>query len=398
MMQRSLLNPLRRVSLPVLLAAGFAILVAISGGTLWLVKAAESDADLVAHTLEVQGNLHTLLRFVQFAESGKRAYLLSRNPADLEVYRTGVQGVEETFATLRRLTADNQTRQNELDGLEPVLRSRLQDMAAAIAAGEAQDQERVLGIMEHGLSLMADITARLERMIASEEALLATRSDQYRQASRRLLVSTIAGVLLIILLATASTLQVRRSTRSLLDARRALEVANVHLEATVEERTAALRESNAEIQRYAYIVSHDLRAPLVNIMGFTSELEALRSEIFATAVKPEDDPERVRVERDFDESIGFIKAAIAKMDALIGAILKISREGHRVFRPERLNMRELIQGLADAQRHQTEAVGATVTIGDLPPLTGGPTRDRADFWQSVRQRDQVPRPGPAGAH
>jgi signal transduction histidine kinase len=32
-------------------------------------------------------------------------------------------------------------------------------------------------------------------------------------------------------------------------------------------------------------------------------------------------------------------------------------------------MRELIQGLADAQRHQTEAVGATVTIGDLPSLT-----------------------------
>jgi signal transduction histidine kinase len=48
----------------------------------------------------------------------------------------------------------------------------------------------------------------------------------------------------------------------------------------VDERTADLREASDEIQRFAYIVSHDLRSPLVNIMGFTSELEQLRDDIF----------------------------------------------------------------------------------------------------------------------
>ena len=42
----------------------------------------------------------------------------------------------------------------------------------------------------------------------------------------------------------------------------------------VAERTADLTRANEEIQRFAYIVSHDLRSPLVNVMGFTAELDA----------------------------------------------------------------------------------------------------------------------------
>ena len=48
---------------------------------------------------------------------------------------------------------------------------------------------------------------------------------------------------------------------------------NATLEERVAARTADVPRANDEIQRFAYIVTHDLRAPLVNIMGFTSELE-----------------------------------------------------------------------------------------------------------------------------
>ena len=51
-------------------------------------------------------------------------------------------------------------------------------------------------------------------------------------------------------------------------------VLNATLEDQVKERTADLALANEEIQRFAYIVSHDLRSPLVNVMGFTAELSA----------------------------------------------------------------------------------------------------------------------------
>ena len=63
------------------------------------------------------------------------------------------------------------------------------------------------------------------------------------------------------------------------------------------------------------------------------------------------------------------EAAVGKMDGLIAAILRLSREGERRFRPEPLDMGALVRGLADAQRHQAARAGAAVEIGPLPDLT-----------------------------
>lgn len=151
-----------------------------------------------------------------------------------------------------------------------------------------------------------------------------------------------------------------------LDAQGAIrEWVGVHTDITEQrEAEAELRESNEEIQRYAYIVSHDLRAPLVNVMGFTSELEAVREEL---RVLLRDHPQGARIDDDIAEALGFIQAAVIKMERLIAAILKLSREGRRRFDPEPLAMTRLVRGIADAQRHQADRKGATVTVSDSLP-------------------------------
>jgi signal transduction histidine kinase len=64
-----------------------------------------------------------------------------------------------------------------------------------------------------------------------------------------------------------------RYTRELRRARTEVSVLNAGLEQRVESRTADLAHANAEIQRFVQIISHDLRAPLVSIVGFTGELQ-----------------------------------------------------------------------------------------------------------------------------
>ena len=142
--------------------------------------------------------------------------------------------------------------------------------------------------------------------------------------------------------------------------------ANADLEETVAQRTAALKRANEEIQRFAYIVSHDLRSPLVNIMGFTAELETLRTELFEKLAAANALAGSEVLSKDFDEAFGFIKSSIARMDRLIAAILKISREGSRPLNPEPVDAKALVDGLVAGVAHQIREKEAKVVVGALP--------------------------------
>ncbi len=169
--------------------------------------------------------------------------------------------------------------------------------------------------------------------------------------------------------------RVEKRTAQLERARAKLAGLIANLERAVEARTADLTAANEEIQRFAYIVSHDLRAPLVNVMGFTSELDEVRSNVEAflrdVAEKAPGlvtDDARRAIETDLPEALGFIRASTVKMDRLINAILKLSREGRRVLTPEPVAMRDLVAGIEASLTHQLGEERATIVIEDMPDI------------------------------
>src|SRR5262249_17279766 len=140
-------------------------------------------------------------------------------------------------------------------------------------------------------------------------------------------VFVLIGACAIFVFAVIAMWLVVRYTRELRTAQRAVEQLNTGLELRVADRTEALTRANDEIQRFAYIVSHDLRAPLVNIMGFTSELETGLETLqrFVALEGAPADGERAKAQTiandDIPEAVRFIRASTTKMDGLINAIL-----------------------------------------------------------------------------
>ncbi len=222
-------------------------------------------------------------------------------------------------------------------------------------------------------------------MRGEEERLFALRTETADSTQRLSALVTIVGSGLVVLLAIISIFLVRRSAQARDEAEIKLRDTNLNLESTVAERTADLSEANVDIHRFAYIVSHDLRSPLVNIMGFTSELEELRFDIFkriSTLSRPEGAEPAAMVEpkdlelsgtdqqlaQDFSEALSFIKSSIGKMDRLISAILNLTREGRRDFRPERIETGELIETIVETVAHQAMEAKAAIDIEPLPPI------------------------------
>lgn len=134
-------------------------------------------------------------------------------------------------------------------------------------------------------------------------------------------------------------------------------------ESSLRRAVLDLQRANEETQRFAYIVSHDLRSPLVNIMGFSAELDTLRQEIAARL-----GPGAEALDQEFQESLGFIRAATSRMDSLIREILILSRSGRREFRIETLDMTPLLQGVSGTLKTLADEAGASIRIGSAPPI------------------------------
>lgn len=157
--------------------------------------------------------------------------------------------------------------------------------------------------------------------------------------------------------------------------RKRIEEELLRINSQLQEKSDELESANDEIKRFAYIVSHDLRAPLVNIKGFSSELQYSLETILtlSDSVLPflsEDKKEEflLAVNEDIPEALEFIHSSTERMDNLINSILKLSRLGRRELRFENFDVSEQLNDILASIQHQITETGTEIIIGDLPSV------------------------------
>jgi signal transduction histidine kinase len=140
-----------------------------------------------------------------------------------------------------------------------------------------------------------------------------------------------------------------------------------HEEALRAER-ADLASKNAELERFAYTVSHDLKTPLVTILGFAglagTDLASGRSE-------------RVR------QDLGRIVAAADKMHRLLDDILELSRVGRVVNPPEDVPLREVVLEAIELAKGPLGRNGVVVDVAPDLPVVRADRRRLLEVFQNL---------------
>lgn len=364
-------------SIIALLALAILLLLAVNAATFVMIQRTTAYNDTVDHSQQVRLAAKDMLSLLVDAETGQRGFMLTARAEYLSVHARAVAELPGVLSRLDDLTDGDPELTPRLSRVRGLYQQRMTLMDDTIALTRMGRIGEAVSLIRsgQGKALMDQMRVELTAIDAIEARRLVERTRQSERASAVTVSVNALAAVLILILAGISVWLVRRYVEEIEAAHLELDRVNAGLENQVLDRTAELTRANEEIQRFAYIVSHDLRSPLVNVMGYTSELEQVGKifdhQLTSLARTHPDaiEPEAIRaVREDVPEAVGFIRASTAKMDRLINAILKLSREGRRALVPEILPMTDLVQSIADSLHHQASEAGGEIVVHDLPSL------------------------------
>lgn len=153
---------------------------------------------------------------------------------------------------------------------------------------------------------------------------------------------------------------------------------NDELERRVAARTAELEASNVElakkseeVEAFVYTVSHDLRAPLVNLQGFSKELRLSCNELQTVlqGAGLEGDTAAVAkrlMDEDVAGALRYITASATKFQQLTDALLALSRYGRQDFKRELVDVNQVLRGTMDSLHTAIERSQASITVQLMP--------------------------------
>mgnify|MGYP001089634485 CR=1 FL=1 len=136
------------------------------------------------------------------------------------------------------------------------------------------------------------------------------------------------------------------------------------LEARVRARTAQLEAANRELEAFSYSVSHDLRAPLRSISGFSLALEEDLGD---------------RLDDNTRSHVGWIRSATVRMGTLVDDMLSLARANRVELDAAPIDLSVIARAVADDLGAHTPERRASIAIADGLVASGSATLMRAVF-------------------
>jgi PAS domain S-box-containing protein len=201
-------------------AVGFAIAVSATVVVALLsyaaLRASLISAQRVSHTLEVVGQLQTLLSTMKDAETGQRGFLLTGDPQYVVPYTRAATTLETELAATRTLVAADAEQVQRLRTLDALCTDKMAELRATIALRLQGDAAGALAIVRsnRGIALMNRIRAVAAEMIDKERETFAVSQPKSLGAERASALVTAGGAALVLAFILAAALRTSRDYRA----------------------------------------------------------------------------------------------------------------------------------------------------------------------------------------
>jgi signal transduction histidine kinase len=328
-------------------------------------------------------------------ETGVRGYVITRNQAFLQPFTSGEEEELDDYATLRRLLSGQAVLSADLSNLLRAAQAWQRGSADRAIIETAAGSPKARSVATTALGKRQFDAIRLDSgaLMAELARRHAEADGAIGSADTTLVVLLVLGLLLLMLAIEGTLLALGRwVTRPIFqmaeevrivsggDLSHAIEVAGppeLRLLATdvdsmrrriladlatveearrmLDEQAERLRASNADLEQFAYVASHDLQEPLRKISSF-SELVTRRYES--------------QLDERGREYLGFMADGARRMQALINDVLELSRVGRNASTLSAVDCAEAAHSAVSNLAEEVEETGATVIVRELPVVRG----------------------------
>lgn len=329
----------------------------------------EAVRSSIRHTRDLQEDVTKLDVLIRDAERGQRGYLLTGVAAYLEPYEAAVEQFPPLAEHFRQLAAGNPRQQQQVEALSSLIQQKLEELTRTIQIRIDSGQEAARKAMLNNLGqfLMARIVVLVNAVVAEQSQQLAERyAVVERVEAMTHLLTAVGSVLAVLSLALAALLlrlsAARQRTIEQDRQQRALDQAAAdrarHAELTLHAE--ALERSNADLDDFAYIASHDLKEPLRGLFNNARFLH----EDYADKL----DQQGVdRISR-----LGFL---CQRMERLINDLLYFSRLGRQELAVQPTDLNAVIHDIEIMSETTLREQNAVIVVPrELPGISCDKTR------------------------